>query len=67
MPYIPVSDLQTVEQCDARLKAVALALRKHSAERRGRPVSPITVNMRAGWILSILNQKEKIQRRGNGN
>ena len=58
---IPIAELRTEDECDAYIKAVALALRKHSAERRGRPVSPITANMSAGFILSALRRKEQIR------
>ena len=39
----------------------ALALYNHSRLRRGRPVSPITANMYAGWWKSTLNRLKEIR------
>jgi hypothetical protein len=57
-----VADLRTEEECIFWMKVDALALRKHSASLHGRPMSPITANMYAGWWLSTLNRLEEIRR-----
>ena len=58
---IRISNLRTEDECDAYIKAESIWFRKHSAERHGRPVNPVTAYMHASLILSVLKRKEQIR------
>ena len=59
-----IAELTTKAECIALIRAETEYFHKYSAKRKGRPVSPVTLNLRTGRIISALNRYDEIDRQG---